>query len=150
MASEDTPPRVGTVTPNEAWEWLGQSQGAVLVDVRTQAELSFVGVPDLTGLDKAPVCVEWAVFPGMSVNPRFVAALFEALDGTNPSELLFLCRSGVRSLKAAEAVSVYLSEHGSTAQCFNVSEGFEGDLDALGHRGEHNGWKARGLAWRQL
>ena len=141
--------RVGTVNPSEAWERLGQSRDAVLVDVRTQAELSFVGEPDLTGLGKAPVCVEWAVYPDMSKNPRFVAAMMEKFDGSVPSEIYFICRSGARSLRAAEAVVEHLAETGQAADCFNVAEGFEGDLNAQGHRGCLNGWKARGLAWRQ-
>ncbi len=149
MAGRGVPPRIGSVNPSEAWDRLGQSPDAVLVDVRTQAEWSFVGVPDLTGLDKAPVCVEWAVYPDMSKNPRFVAALMEELGGTVPSEYYFLCRSGARSLRAAEAVAEYLSATGQEAACFNVAEGFEGDLDPQGHRGGRNGWKARGLAWRQ-
>lgn len=141
--------RIGSVDPAEAWDRLGRISDAVLVDVRTTAEHSFVGVPDLTGLNKALVCVEWAFFPGMSKNPRFVAALEEELGGTFPAELYFICRSGARSLSAAEAVSAHLEQVGQQAKCFNVEEGFEGDLDPQGHRGGHNGWKARGLAWRQ-
>ena len=149
MTGRGAPPRIGSVNPNEAWDRLGQSPDAVLVDVRTQAELSFVGGPDLSGLDKAPVCVEWAVYPDMSNNPRFVAALMEELGGSIPSEIYFICRSGARSMRAAEAVTDFLFDNGVSAACFNVAEGFEGDLDPLGHRGGFNGWKARGLAWRQ-
>lgn len=149
MTGGGAPPPIGSVNPSEAWERLGKIPGAVLVDVRTWAELSFVGLPDLSGLGKAPVCVEWAAYPDMSINPRFVAALMEKFDGYAPSDLLFICRSGVRSLSAAEAVSIHLRASGMDWQCWNVAEGFEGDLDRLGHRGGLNGWKARGLAWRQ-
>lgn len=137
------------MNPSEAWERLGNNPDAALVDVRTNAELSFVGGPDLSGLNKAPVCVEWASFPDMSINPRFVAALEEELGGTFPAEIYFICRSGARSLKAAEAVSAHFIQMGRPVTCFNVDEGFEGDLGPSGHRGGHNGWKARGLAWRQ-
>lgn len=149
MAGRGSSPRVGSVNPSEAWDRLGQGRDAALVDVRTRAEWNFVGIPDLTGLDKAPVCVEWASYPDMSNNPRFVAALMEEFGGAVPSELYFICRSGARSLRAAEAVASHLSETGQEAACFNVAEGFEGDLDPMGHRGDLNGWKARGLAWRQ-
>ena len=141
--------QVGEVDPIQAWARLGENPSAVLVDVRTEAEWSFVGVPDLTGIDKAPVCVEWAVYPGMSKNPRFVAAVMEKLGGAVPSEFFFICRSGARSLRAAEAVAEYLAENGQDAACFNVAEGFEGDLNPLGHRGTINGWKFRGLDWLQ-
>ena len=149
MTGRGVPPRIGSVNPSEAWDRLERTDDAVLVDVRTRAEWSFVGGPDLTGLDKAPVCVEWAAYPDMSINPRFVAELMEALGGTAPSELYFICRSGARSLRAAEAVAERLPGYGLDAACFNVAEGFEGDLDRQGHRGDLNGWKARGLAWRQ-
>lgn len=140
---------VGEVDPTEAWSRLGDNPTAVLVDVRTEAEWTFVGVPDLTEIGKAPVCVEWAAYPNMSKNPRFVAALMEKLGGARPSEFYFICRSGARSLRAAEAVAVHLAETGQQAACFNVAEGFEGDLGPLGHRGDINGWKVRGLAWVQ-
>lgn len=140
--------QVGEVSPTEAWELL-EGQDAVLVDVRTRAEWTFVGVPDLSGLTRPLLTVEWASFPGMSKNPRFVAQVMEELGDDVPSTLLFICRSGARSLNAAQAVAAQLALDGLAATCLNVAEGFEGDLTATGQRGDHNGWKARGLAWRQ-
>ncbi len=142
-------PRIGEVSPDEAWQILEDSSSARLIDVRTRAEWGFVGVPDLKGVGLAPINVEWASFPDMSLNPRFVAEVLEAIGGDTPDNLLFLCRSGVRSLKAASAVAEHFETHEMSVTCLNVAEGFEGDLDPMGHRGGHNGWKARGLAWRQ-
>lgn len=144
-----TIPSVGEVSPSDAWEILETEDSARLIDVRTQAEWSFVGVPDVSELDQTLLCVEWAAFPGMSKNPRFADAVTEALGDEAPGKLLFLCRSGVRSLHAARAVADRYSERGQTVDCLNVTEGFEGDLNAEGKRGIHNGWKYRGLAWRQ-
>ena len=141
-------PSVGEVNPDAAWQILREEPSARLVDVRTRAEWGFVGVPDLEELNHATVFVEWASWPDMSVNPRFVAEV-EAAVGDNPGTLLFLCRSGARSLRAATAVSEALTSRGWGGHCLNVAEGFEGDLNAEGHRASHNGWKARGLAWRQ-
>ena len=142
-------PRVGEVLPSDAWKILETEKNARLIDVRTQAEWNFVGVPDLSELGQALICVEWASFPGMSKNPRFADAVIEALGDEAPDKLLFLCRSGVRSLHAAGAVAVRLHELGRAADCINVAEGFEGDLNSQGQRGIRNGWKHRGLAWRQ-
>ena len=141
-------PSVGEVNPDAAWQILREDQSARLIDVRTRAEWGFVGVPDLEELNHETVFVEWASWPDMSINPRFVAEVVEAV-GTNPGPLLFLCRSGVRSLRAANVVSDHLAQSGWTGTCLNVAEGFEGDLSAQGHRASHNGWKVRGLAWRQ-
>lgn len=140
---------VGEVDPVEAWSILRDNPRAVLIDVRTRAEWGFVGVPDLNGLPNPPLFVEWASFPDMSRNPRFVAEVEDAIGSDAPDTYLFLCRSGVRSLHAAHAVASVLASAGVSATCLNVREGFEGDLDEQGQRGSHSGWKARGLAWRQ-
>ena len=142
-------PLVGEVTPAEAWRILSESGDARLVDVRSRAEWGFVGVPDIGELGQRPLFVEWAVYPDMSVNTAFVAALEQEIGPDVSGPLLFLCRSGARSLRAAHAVAEHYAAKGKPVTCINVAEGFEGDLDASGHRGGHNGWKARGLAWRQ-
>ena len=144
-----TGPRVGEVNPDSAWQVLVEQSTSQLIDVRTRAEWGYVGVPDLAEVGRSPILIEWARFPDMSVNPRFAAEVMEALGDELPETLLFLCRSGARSMRAAVAVADHLGQLGMSADCLNVAEGFEGDLDPEGHRGGLNGWKARGLAWRQ-
>lgn len=145
----DADPRLAAVVPSEAWNLLERDFSVMLVDVRTQAEWNFVGVPDLSSLDRETVCVEWARWPGMTPNDRFVEDLTEKLAGQPLTALLFLCRSGVRSLAAAKAVNEAFTARGLDVGCINVSGGFEGDLDADKHRGGLNGWKVEGLPWRQ-
>lgn len=133
----------GDVTPLEAWEKLQSTPNAKLVDVRTQAEWVYVGVPDLAPLDKKPILVQWQTFPTMARNEAFT----EQLRGQGVTEgdvVLLLCRSGVRSRAAAEL----LTGQGFTA-AYNISDGFEGPLDGDRHRGTANGWKASGLPWVQ-
>ena len=142
-------PLVGEVDPDQAWRILSEVKTARLIDVRTRAEWSFVGVPELGETGSKPVFVEWSSFPDMSVNTAFAGEVEEALGPDGPGPLLFLCRSGSRSLQAAHAVAAHYAGKGVEVTCLNVAEGFEGDVDASGHRGSHNGWKARGLAWRQ-
>ncbi len=69
----------GDVTPSEAWRVLEANPQAVLVDVRTRAEWSFVGLPDLSGLGKEPVMMEWQQFPTMAVNAGCASDLSSAL-----------------------------------------------------------------------
>jgi len=142
-------PLIGEVLPREAWDVLGTTPNAVLVDVRTRAEWAFVGVPDLTALNRPLLQVEWAQLPDMSMNPHFVGEVMEQLGDMVPEKLLFLCRSGVRSLRAAEAVQAHLASIDQNGICLNVTSGFEGDLNEDRHRGAKNGWKVEGLAWRQ-
>lgn len=145
----DHSPRVSELLPNETWDKLESNPEAVLFDVRTKAEWSFVGGPDLSKLGNAVHSIEWAQYPDMSENPRFVEAVKETLGGSIPPIAFFICRSGARSLRAAQAVSKVLNEAEQMCDCINVTEGFEGDLDPQKHRGGLNGWKARGLPWRQ-
>lgn len=134
----------GDLTPDEAFELLRSRPDAVLVDVRTRAEWSYVGIPDLTGLGRDAVLLEWQTYPDGAVNPPgFVQTLTRVAAG-EATPLLFLCRSGVRSVAAAQAAA-----QAGYEQAYNVTEGFEGGPDAHGHRGTEAGWKVRGLPWRQ-
>lgn len=137
----------GDLPVSEAWELFRQDPRAQLVDVRTTAEWSYVGVPDLSGLGRELITVEWQRFPSMAANPQFVAetraALARAGAGSD-APLLFLCRSGARSRAAAIAMT-----GAGFSRAYNVAGGFEGDLDPERHRGSKNGWKAAGLPWRQ-
>ena len=131
----------GDLDPKEAWERLSTEPDAVLVDVRTSAEWSFVGVPDLGPIGKRVVPIEWTTFPDGRQNPDFLEQLRSAVP--QDSTVLFLCRSGGRSLNAAEAAT-----RAGYAEAWNVLEGFEGEHDSRGHR-ELNGWKNSDLPWRQ-
>lgn len=146
-------PTVDELDPVAAYRLLESRPDTVLVDVRTRAEWAFVGVPDLSATGRPLWLVEWVGFPQMARNPDFLDELAAHIDaerhGDVPARLLFICRSGGRSMAAAESVAAALAERGVAAHCTNVAEGFEGDLDAEGHRGRRNGWKLRGLPWRQ-
>ncbi len=148
MASvENTSGYAGDVTPVQAWELLEHNPKARLVDVRTLAEWAFVGVPELSSLGRPLHKVEWQLFPDMSLNPEFVRHVAEQLQNSGAdadTPVLFLCRSGGRSRAAAMAMTA-----AGFKRAFNVSGGFEGDMDAAGHRGTVGGWKAANLPWRQ-
>jgi rhodanese-related sulfurtransferase len=132
----------GDITPEEAWQVLDDNPDAVLVDCRTDAEWRFVGVPDLTPLSREVVFIEWTRTDG-SHNDGFVDELKAA--GITPGErpVVFLCRSGNRSIGAAEAAT-----EAGIGPSYNILDGFEGNLDERKHRG-HTGWKAVGLPWVQ-
>ncbi len=134
---------VPDVTARQAWDALRSDQEAALVDVRTEAEWNFVGLPELSEAGKQPLLIPWQVYPSMQVNDDFAEHLRQA--GLTPGHrLYFLCRSGVRSLAAGQAAQAAGFPH-----AFNVADGFEGPVDPAGHRGTVGGWKAEGLPWRQ-
>lgn len=132
----------GDVTPAQAWELLENDEKTVLVDCRTTAEWNFVGVPDLEILEKRTIFVEWTTFPSGTPNGRFVEQLRDA-GITDDNRVLFICRSGHRSIGAAEAATA-----AGIAQAYNILDGFEGGLDENDHRGAA-GWRALNLPWRQ-
>ena len=129
-------PYEGALTPKEAWEVLLHAPGATLVDIRTRAELDWIGrIPNA-------VEIEWMDYPGKHPNPHFITELKHAVD--RESLLLFICRSGGRSHMASISATA-----AGFPDCYNVLEGFEGDKDALGRRGTVGGWRLAGLPWSQ-
>ncbi len=129
----------GDLTPLETMERLNSLDKAVLLDVRTMPEWNYVGVPAVQRL----LTVEWQTFPTGEINHNFVAQVEQA-GVPKDAEVYALCRSGVRSIAAAKA----LTAAGFT-DVYNVLEGFEGDKDASGQRGKVGGWKFHQLPWQQ-
>jgi rhodanese-related sulfurtransferase len=134
---------VENVPPRQVWEALRKDPKAQLVDVRTDAEWTFVGLPDLSSAGKQVVPIQWQVYPTMVRNTAFADQLKEA-GFTAEHHIYFICRSGQRSLAAAQA-----AQAAGFPRSYNVADGFEGGVDAAGHRGVVSGWKAEGLPWRQ-
>ena len=124
----------GALTPAEAHQLM--QAGAKLVDVRTKAELQYVGrVP-------GAAAVEWQTYPTNQPNPDFLAELAAVTKKDEP--VMFLCRSGARSHAAAEAAL-----RAGWRETYNVLEGFEGDKDSQQHRNTVGGWRKAGLPWVQ-
>lgn len=129
-------PYEGALYPDEAYAILQAAPGAKLVDVRTRAELDWVGrIP-------GAVEIEWASYPGMKPNPYFVTQLEQQVE--KEALTLFICRSGARSHHAAATAT-----RNGYSDCYNVLEGFEGDKDQDGYRNTLYGWRVAGLPWEQ-
>src|SRR5882757_81781 len=124
----------GALLPAEAHQLM--QGGAKLVDVRTEAELQYVG--SVPGSET----IEWNTYPEGTRNPAFLQQLDQAVKKDVP--VMFLCRSGVRSHAAAEAAT-----KAGWKEAYNILEGFEGDKDTEGHRGKLGGWRKAGLPWVQ-
>jgi len=132
-------PYAGALTPQEAFEVLTADDKALLVDVRTKAELELVGrVPQALN-------VEWAFYPGMVANGQFAEQLKAELEKRSFDKnavLVFLCRTGGRSNNAASVAAAM-----GYTQAYNTLEGFEGEANADKQRTLINGWKHAGLPW---
>lgn len=129
-------PYAGAMPPRDAYELMLTAPGAKIVDVRTRAEIDWVGrVP-------GAVEIEWLSYPGMKPNPNFMAALEQQVE--KEAMVLFLCRSAHRSHAAAMAAT----QAGYNA-CYNILEGFEGDRSSKNQRNALSGWRLAGLPWEQ-
>ena len=140
---------VNEITTLETWKILQSEPNSFLVDVRTNAEFDFTGIADLSKLSKQTILLPWMQYPDMKITADFNKKLEEILQKRAPNHnkpethLLFICRSGGRSMQAANLAAKL------GYQCYNVAKGFEGDLNSEGQRGQINGWKASNLPWRQ-
>lgn len=131
---------VKTLAPKEAYKFLQQHPNAVFVDVRSHMEYLFVGHP------AGSIHIPWIDEPDWKINPHFVTQVRQTMLGgtTGSAPVVLICRSGVRSLEAGKI----LIEAG-VKEVYNVSEGFEGQLDDTHHRSALGGWRFHGLPWEQ-
>ncbi len=137
------PDYAGELTAAQAYTILGNIQSATLVDVRTMPEWQFAGTANLEEIQKEPIPLSWRFYPTMEENTDFVQQLSAKIqEPTTP--LLFICRTGARSLDAAIAMT-----GAGYQRCFNITDGFEGPKDDEGRRGTVAGWKASQLPWEQ-
>ena len=134
---DSAPSYAGDITPQQAHDWQQQGQG-VIIDVRTSAEHDWVGF--VPGSETLP----WKEYPTMEVNPSFDQGVQQIAARHAGKSLLCLGRSGARSIEAATRATAL-----GLGPSYNILEGFEGSLDAAGHRGQLGGWRYRGLPWQQ-
>lgn len=128
---------IENLDPKQSWVLLQENPAAVMIDVRTAIEHSFVGCPP------EAIHIAWKEFPGMQANEHFIEQVEDKVKDKN-TPVLLLCRSGVRSVAAAEIL-----EKSGFKRLINIKEGFEGAPDNNKHRGNIDGWRFHGLPWAQ-
>ncbi len=133
------------IAPKDAWELMQTNPKAILIDVRSDMEFLFVGHP------KGAIHIAWIDYPDWTINPNFTAETRKTLLGglssassLQSAPVILICRSGKRSVEAGNL----LIKNGFT-EVYNISGGFEGELDKQHHRGNINGWRHENLPWEQ-
>ena len=134
---------INNISSQECFEKLSKETNSQLIDVRTKPEWVYVGVPDLSSINKKVIFVSWQIYPKMETNKFFENQILE-LDVKKDNNLYFICRSGQRSYNAADL----LFSRGFS-NCFNVNDGFEGKQNHKSHRASMHGWKFNNLPWKQ-
>jgi rhodanese-related sulfurtransferase len=144
------------LSSQEAAQFLDQNASkALFLDVRTTAEVTFLGMPMQADASvpymKEPDFPVWDAVKGtfkLEPNPDFLPEVRRRLSakGLGPNDaIVLICRSGDRSAAAANL----LAEAGFK-NVYSVVDGFEGDLAADGPKAGQravNGWKNAGLPW---
>lgn len=131
------------ITATEAFGLLKGDANSILIDVRTIPECSFVGVPNLDGVNDNYIHLPWMIYPTMSVNNNFLDEI-KKIASAKDTKIMFLCKVGGRSQQAAAFIAAQ-----GYSNCYNILHGFEGDHNEIGQRGRKNGWKAENLPWYQ-
>ena len=134
---------VKNITSIECFNKLSEISNSYLIDIRTKPEWEFIGVPDLSSLNKKTIFISWQIYPEMKINSSFKNQVIES-NIKQDDKIFLICRSGLRSLNAAK----FLISCGYN-YCFNVSDGFEGYKNSLNQRSTINGWKCNNLPWKQ-
>jgi rhodanese-related sulfurtransferase len=127
---------VQSLTPPAALE-MTKTPGTYIVDVRSVAEYFLIGHP--VGAFNIPLTFWNEKEHSFDPNESFledIKARFKVTD-----VLIFICRSGDRSRRAAE-----LALAAGFARAYNIAQGFEGEKDANGYR-TIGGWKNSGLPY---
>ena len=134
---------IKNISSQECFEKLSIEVHSQLIDVRTKPEWVYVGVPDLSSINKNVIFISWQVYPEMETNKFFENQILESNIKKNDN-LYFICRSGNRSYNAAE----FLTSRGFS-NCINVIDGFEGKLNHKHQRALIDGWQFNNLPWKQ-
>ena len=134
---------IKNISSQECFEKLSIEVNSQLIDVRTKPEWVYVGVPDLSSINKNVIFISWQVYPEMGTNKFFENQILET-NIKKDDNLCFICRSGNRSNDAAN----FLISRGFS-NCFNVIDGFEGKLNHDQQRALIDGWQFNNLPWKQ-
>ena len=136
------------ISPNQAFTMLKNNKLSLLIDVRTLQEWQNIGIVDDKDFCNKTLFNSWLMPPEMQINQDFIAILNDYIkqNFSNSSkselELLFLCRSGARSLAAGN-----FTINNDYQNCYNITNGFEGDPNQFGARSLINGWLASKLPY---
>ena len=133
------------VQPRQAWDLLAKERNAVLIDVRSELEITKDGRPDLSSIGKATYLVPWQNSIGSMIENDFSTELSRLFPKKEETVLLFMCKAGVRSKMAADKALSIGYKH-----CLNIEDGFEGAVNKNGETSQISGWKFSKLPWEKV
>ena len=114
-------------------DFINNNNDSVILDVRTEEEWNMVGKPDGEALNVKTLFISLLIGSDRQRNENFTKD-FNKKKISKKNNILIICRSGVRSMAAAE-----LLQQQGYKNLINISDGFEGN-PATGE-----GWKKSNL-----
>lgn len=106
----------------DAFELLSKNIDSYLIDTRSDLEWKTTGIPDLSSIDKETILLNWGPILDKSFFEQYKKFLFISFNQND--SLFFICRSGSRSLMAAQFAVKF-----GFKNSFNIYDGFYNDND---------------------
>ena len=106
----------------DAFDFLSRKDDSHLIDTRSDREWKSTGIPDLTSINKETNLINWGPVLDQFFFEKYKNFLLTSFNQND--NLLFICRSGSRSLIAAQFAIKFGFENS-----FNISEGFYNEND---------------------
>ena len=106
----------------DAFDFLSKKVDSHLIDTRSDLEWKTTGIPDLSSINKKAYLINWGPVLDQTFFEQYKRFLLNSFN--QKDSLFFICRSGSRSLMAAE-FAIELGFKNS----FNIYEGFHNEND---------------------
>ena len=106
----------------DAFDFLSKKVNSHLIDTRSDIEWKSTGIPDLSSINKETNLINWGPVLDQTFFEQYKTFLLTSFNQND--SLFFICRSGSRSLMAAQ----FAIEFGFK-NCFNIYVGFYNEND---------------------
>ena len=106
----------------DAFDFLSKKDDSHLIDTRSDLEWKSTGIPDLSSINKETNLINWGPVLDQTFFEQYKNFLLTSFNKND--NLLFICRSGSRSLMAAQFAIKFGFENS-----FNIFEGFYNEND---------------------
>ncbi|RYE06545.1 MAG: rhodanese-like domain-containing protein [Rickettsiaceae bacterium] len=126
---------VKNIVSTQAADILKLTKLARLIDVRSKSEWQNYGFPLYDSYKL--LLLSWRIYPYMEINSSFEQIINLQIQNKKET-LFFICKSGLRSLEAAECV-----KNMGYSNCYNIVDGTEGNFSG-------KGWKYNNLPWQNF
>jgi len=110
------------IKATDAFDFLSKKDNSHLIDTRSDIEWKSTGIPDLSSINKETNLINWGPVLDQTFFEQYKNFLLSSFNQND--NLLFICRSGSRSLMAAQFAIKFGFENS-----FNIFDGFYNEND---------------------